>query len=103
MKGSKVSYGVAAAVGCAFAVGVVVWLLAPADRDQVTTYAELERDLAEGKVEEVRIDGNEYRYLVSHDVHARRKTTGPRPTLASIAAMRPRAADAVPPKVSVER
>jgi hypothetical protein len=99
MKASKATYGIAAALGCAFALLVVFVLLSPSDRDQVTSYADFERDLAEGKVEEVRIDGTTYRYRARD---GRRKTIGPPATLASIATMRPRG-DARPPRVWCER
>ena len=101
VKGSKLSHGIAAALGSAFVLVVVFVVLRPYDDAQVTPYADFERALADGKVEEVRIDGTMYRYRVAHDGHTR-KTTGPRPTLASIAAMRPRGDETPPPKVWCE-
>jgi len=101
MKASKTTYGIAAACGAALALFVVFVLLRPSDRDVSVSYADFERDLADGKVEEVRIDGTAYRYRVAHDANMR-KTIGPQPTLASIIAMRPHG-DALPPKVWCER
>lgn len=101
MKASKTTYGIAAALGSAFALLVVFVVLRPSDRDQITPYADFERDLAGGKIDEVRIDGTTYRYRVARDTRMK-KTTGPQPTLASIAAMRPHG-DGPPPKVFCER
>jgi len=101
MKASKTTYGIAAALGAALALLVVFVFLRPSDRDVATPYADFERDLADGKIVEVRIDGANYRYRVARD-GPMRKTTGPRATLASIIAMRPRG-DGPPPKVWCER
>jgi hypothetical protein len=102
MKASKLSYGIAAAFGAAFALFVVFVVLRPSDRDQTTPYADFERDLAAGKIDEVVIDGTTYRYRVRHDAATRRKTTGPNATLASIIAMRPSSKDMRAPKVMCE-
>jgi len=100
MKASKITYGIAAAVGSAFALFVVFVFLQPADREQVTPYADFERDLAAGKVEEVRIDGTTYHYRIARD-STRHETTGPKATLAAIDAMKGDGATP-PPKVYVE-
>jgi hypothetical protein len=101
MKASKTTYGIAAAVGGAFALFVVFVLLRPSDRDATTPYADFERALADGKVDEVHIDGTTYRYRGARET-SMKKTTGPQPTLAAIAALRPHG-DGRPPKVWCER
>ena len=98
MKRSKASYAIAGGLGCAFAVFVIVFVLAPSDRARRAPLADFERDLAVGNVEEVDIDGTTYRYRVRGSSEPR-STTGPKPTLSSIAAMGPHDRDAVRPTV----
>ena len=95
MKASKTTYGIAAALGAASAIFVVFVVLRPTDRDVSTPYADFERDLAAGKISMLEIDGTTYRYRAGDTP---RKTTGPKATLGSIAAMR--SADKVGPKVT---
>jgi len=100
MKASKATYGIAAAFGCACALFVVFVVLRPSDDVQATPYADFERDLGAGKIDELRIDGTTYRYRVARD-STPRKTTGPKPTLASIDALKGDGSTP-PPKVYVE-
>lgn len=85
MRSAATSYIVVAVASCALTAAGIGWL-GQADRAVPAPYADFERDLAAGKVEEVRIDGTEYRYRL-RDSAARRKTKGPKATLTSIAAM----------------
>lgn len=99
----KLSYVITAALSVVATLGAVR-SLAPEERVPRVGYDDFKRDVASGRVDEIKIDDRRYRYRLRESGKSaqQREAMGPEPTLSELGSMHPTNPDDRPPRIWFE-